>query len=122
MDMIQKIATVAVYTDDQQKAKTFWTEKVGFELIRETSMGPGGSWIEVAPAGAESALVIYPKTMMKNWAELKSSIVFECDNIDETYAAMKARGVRFESEPQKMQWGTFAIFNDEDGHTFVLKG
>ncbi len=27
--MIKKIATVAVYTDDQQKAKTFWTEKSG---------------------------------------------------------------------------------------------
>lgn len=36
--MITKIATVAVYVDDQQKAKTFWTEKAGFELIRETPM------------------------------------------------------------------------------------
>lgn len=29
--MIKKIATVAVYTDDQQKAKTFWTEKAGLK-------------------------------------------------------------------------------------------
>ncbi|MGD2403369.1 VOC family protein [Bacillus velezensis] len=33
--MIKKIATVAVYTDDQQKAKTFWTEKAGFETVAE---------------------------------------------------------------------------------------
>lgn len=25
--MIKQIATVAVYVDDQQKAKTFWSEK-----------------------------------------------------------------------------------------------
>ncbi len=37
--MIKKIATVAVYTDDQQKAKTFWTEKAGFETVAEHPMG-----------------------------------------------------------------------------------
>ncbi len=29
--MIKNIATVGVYVDDQQKAKQFWTEKVGFD-------------------------------------------------------------------------------------------
>lgn len=30
--MITKMATVAVYVEDQQGAKVFWTEKVGFEV------------------------------------------------------------------------------------------
>lgn len=120
--MISKMATVAVYVEDQQKAKAFWTEKVGFELVRETPMGPAGSWIEVAPQGAESALVIYPKSMMKNWEEQKAAIVFTCDDIQATYNQMKANGVQFEGELQKMQWGTYTTFKDEDGHSFLLKG
>jgi len=28
--MISRIATAAVYVDDQEKALTFWTEQVGF--------------------------------------------------------------------------------------------
>jgi lactoylglutathione lyase len=120
--MITKIATVAVYVDDQQKAKAFWTEKVGFEVIRETPMGPGGSWLEVGPKGAETVLVIYPKSMMKNWMELKPSIVFVCDDIEATYQKMKENGVQFQGELQKMQWGTFATFLDEDDNSFVLKG
>ncbi len=120
--MITKIATAAVYVEDQQKAKVFWTEKVGFELIRETSMGPGGSWLEVAPGGAESAIVIYPRSMMKNWQELRPSIVFLCDDIQSTYDEMRSKGVKFDGEPNQMQWGTFAIFQDEDGNSFVLKG
>ncbi|MEF3302417.1 VOC family protein [Paenibacillus sp. GYB003] len=119
--MIGKIATVAVYVEDQQKAKTFWTEKVGFELVRETPMGPNAFWLEVAPKGAESALVIYPKSMMPGSNEMKASIVFQCDDIDAAYAAMKQRGVRFEGEPQSMQWGTYATFSDEDGNSFLLK-
>ncbi|MBD2870821.1 VOC family protein [Paenibacillus arenilitoris] len=120
--MIKKIATTAVYNEDQQKAKAFWTEKAGFKLVRETPMGPGGAWIEVAPEGAESALVLYPRAMMKGWESMKASIVFECDDINATYERMKAGGVNFESEPQKMQWGSFAQFYDEDGNAFLLKG
>jgi predicted enzyme related to lactoylglutathione lyase len=120
--MITRIATAAVYVEDQQKAKTFWLEKAGFELIRETPMGPGGSWLEVAPKGAQSALVLYPRAMMKGWEEMKPSIVFECDDIAATYERMKNNGVKFEGEPQKMQWGTFAQFYDEDGYMYVLKG
>ncbi|AIE59048.1 VOC family protein [Bacillus methanolicus] len=120
--MITKIATAAVYVEDQQKAKAFWTEKVGFEVFRETPMGPGGSWLEVGPKGAETALVLYPKAMMKGWEQMKPSIVFVCDDIQSTYEKMKANGVQFEGEPKQMQWGTFVTFLDEDGNTFVLKG
>ncbi|MED4583398.1 VOC family protein [Brevibacillus choshinensis] len=119
--MIRKIATVAVYVEDQQKAKSFWTEKVGFEIKQEHPMGPDSSWLEVGPIGAETALVIYPKRMMKNWGELKASIVFVCEDVQATYATMKANGVEFEGEPNKMQWGTFVSFTDEDGNSFLLK-
>ncbi|NDI35285.1 VOC family protein [Chengkuizengella sediminis] len=120
--MINRIATVAVYVDDQQKAKQFWTEKVGFEVAAEFPMGPNAFWLEVRPKGAESHLVIYPKTMMQDWNDKKPSIVFECENIDETYETLKANGVSFVGEPKKMEWGTFAQFKDEDGNEFVLKG
>jgi predicted enzyme related to lactoylglutathione lyase len=120
--MIKKIATAAVYVEDQQKAKTFWVEKAGFDLVRETPMGPNGAWLEVAPKGAESALVLYPRAMMPSWEEMKPSIVFECDDIFGTYERMKSSGVKFEAEPQKMQWGTYAQFYDEDGNKFLLKG
>ncbi|MFS1514503.1 VOC family protein [Chengkuizengella sp. SCS-71B] len=120
--MIKRIATVAVYVDDQQKAKQFWTEKAGFEVAAEFPMGPGVFWLEVRPKGAQSHLVIYPKTMMQDWNEKKPSIVFECENIDETFETLKANGVSFVDEPKKMEWGTFVQFKDEDGNQFLLKG
>lgn len=120
--MIKQIATVAVYVEDQQKAKEFWTEQVGFEVRVEQPMGPGATWLEVAPAGAASALVIYPKAMMPNAGELKPSIVFVCDDIQGTYEQMKGRGVHFPEPPQKMGWGTFARFQDPEGHEYLLKG
>jgi lactoylglutathione lyase len=43
--------------------------------------------------------------MMKDWAERKPSIVFECENIQQTFAAMRDRGFKFTQEPKAMPWG-----------------
>lgn len=120
--MITKIATAAVYVEDQQKAKAFWSEKAGFEIRADHPMGPSASWLEVAPPGAESCLVIYPRAMMQGWESMKPSIVFQCDDIEGTYEQMKANGVKFLEAPNKMPWGTYARFADEDGNEFLLKG
>jgi len=120
--MIKQIATVAIYVEDQEKALAFWTETMGFTVYRNQPMGPAGNWIEVGPPGVETRLVLYPKSMMPNWAELKPSIVFECDDIEQTYADLAAKGVKFLEAPQKMAWGTYARFEDPDGNVFVLKG
>jgi catechol 2,3-dioxygenase-like lactoylglutathione lyase family enzyme len=45
---------------------------------------------------------------------------FACDNVEQTYQEMAARGVRFTSLPQREAWGTFAAFTDPDGNQFVL--
>lgn len=85
-------------------------------------MGPHASWIEVGPPGAASCLVIYPKSMMEDWAERKPSIVFECENLQKTFEEMRDRGVKFTQEPKEMPWGPFAIFVDPDGNWFGLRG
>lgn len=119
--MIARIATAAVYVEDQEKAADFWTNQVGFEVRLEKEMGPKAKWIEVRPKGAESCIVIYPRSMMADWAERKPSIVFECENLTETYEGMLSRGVNFQQEPQNFPWGRFAIFLDTEGNWFGLR-
>lgn len=120
--MIKQISTVAVYVEDQQKAKSFWTEKMGFEVKAEHPMGPHAFWLEVAPKQAESKLVLYPRSMMEGYETKQASIVFETENIEEFYEEMKKNGVDLLGEPQKMQWGTFVQFKDPDGNEFILRG
>lgn len=120
--MINKIVSVSIYVDDQQKALDFWTNKEGFEIRKDMSMGPAMRWIEVSPKGAETVLVLFPKKGMPNFEELKPSLVFECSNIEETYETMKNNGVQFEGEPAQMGFGKFATFYDESGNRFGLRG
>ncbi len=118
--MITNVKTVAVYVSDQKEAVRFYTEKLGFEVRRNQPMGPGGNWIEVAPPGAQSRVVIYPRDMMKDWQERKPSIVFGCEDVEATHRELSASGVTFTQAPKKMPWGTFAVFADPDGNEFVL--
>ena len=119
--LIRKIATAAVYVEDQRKAVEFWTKQVGFRVHREKPMGPQMSWVEVGPPDAESCLVIYPKSMMEDWADRKPSIVFECEDIQKTFVGMRDRGVRFTQEPKALPWGPFAIFRDDEGNSYGLR-
>jgi len=120
--MIKQIATVAVYVADQAQALKFWTEKVGFEVRKNMPMGAKGSWIEVAPKGAETALVIYPKDAPESADKKSAGLVFVTEEIEKTYENMVANGVEFKDKLNPQPWGTFAIFKDEDGNEFVLKG
>lgn len=119
--MITHIATAAVYVEDQKKAVEFWINKVGFIVKADFPMMPGANWIEVGPKDAQTNIVLYPKSIMPNWKELKPSIVFICEDVQKEYEAMKNRGVQFKEQPQKMQWGTFVSFSDPDGNEFLLK-
>ena len=75
----------------------------------------------MAPPGAESCIVIYPKNMMEDWDERKPSLVFECDDIERTHREMTGRGVEFSQEPKEMPWGMFAIFLDPEGNWYGLR-
>jgi len=43
-----------------------------------------------------------------------------CDDVFATAKALKSKGVQFEKEPKKEQWGTTAVFKDADENRFVL--
>ena len=120
--MIKHIGTVGVYVEDQERALRFWTEQIGFEERRKIPMGNGMFWLEVAPKGAQSALVLYPKKLMTNWNELKPSIVLQCDDIDAMYAHLKENDVVIAKELEQMPWGKFASFLDADGNEFGIRG
>ena len=120
--MITHIGTAGVYVEDQERALRFWIDQAGFEERRRMPMGNGLFGLEVVPRGSQSALVLYPKTLMSNWSEMKPSIVFQCTDIDAIYAQLKKNGVMFAKELAQMPWGKFASFLDPDGNEFGIRG
>lgn len=119
--MTIKIATVAVYVRDQNEAVKFWTEKIGLSVQRRHSVGLEASWIELSHEGPGACLALFPRSMMQDWEQRKPSVVFECDNVQQKYEELSARGVVFTQPPKQLPWGMFAIFEDTEGNWHGLR-
>ncbi|MGN7298908.1 VOC family protein [Ferdinandcohnia sp. SAFN-114] len=122
--MINKIGKVTVYVEDQEQAKDFWVNKLGFVLKFEQPMGPEFSWIEVGPSENEfTTLVLYAKTAMEQHDPSKvshPSILFSTTDIDTAYENMNSNGVKV-GELQKMPYGSMFTFYDQDGNEYLLR-
>ena len=124
--MFKKISTVSLYVEDQQRAKKFYTETLGFELRTDAELYPGADtrWIAVAPPGAETELILYE--MDHHWEHYKGvigksqSITLQVTDIQAVYDDLKAKGVEFTDEPSKEPWGTYVTMVDSEDNKILL--
>ncbi len=117
--MIDAVAIVSVPVTDQAAAKRFYTQVLGFDLLRDNPMGPNQQWVQVGPKGARTSftLVTWFATMP---AGILAGIVLETADIVAEVATLKARGLAM-SDLQDAPWGQFVTFEDPDGNGFVLQ-
>jgi len=97
----------------------FYTEKLGFAVATDQSFGEQ-RWIELRIPGAQTRLVLFTPDGHEDRIGTFTSISFQADDVAATYAELSRRGVEFEGPPTAAEWGTFAIFKDPDGNSFVL--
>jgi predicted enzyme related to lactoylglutathione lyase len=122
--VIGRVSKVVVPVDDQERAKAFWTERVGFETRRDDSYGDE-RWIEVAPRGAGPVLVLSPRSPDQPRPQVadmlpQSPVFFGCDDVEATYRELSERGVHFPSPPARQHFGWWALFEDPDGTRYAL--
>jgi catechol 2,3-dioxygenase-like lactoylglutathione lyase family enzyme len=125
--MTQQLAHVALLVHDYDEAIAFYTEKLGFELVTDTFLGPGKRWVLVAPVGSPSAALLLAKA---DGAEQQSRVgnqtggrVFLFLNTDDfwrDYHQFVARGVVFQETPREEAYATVAVFADLYGNLWDL--
>ena len=121
--MITTVRSVGIYSGDQDRAKQFFTETLGFELLQDMPMGTEAGaprWIEVTPPDRHVILVLFTPDDQKDRVGTFSNIVFACGDIQRTYEELRAKGVEFTEAPRKEFWGWWAVFKDPDGNTYGL--
>ena len=55
---IHSFEIISVPVSDPQRAKAFYRDILGFALIREEPMGPGMTWIQLAPQGQSVTIAL----------------------------------------------------------------
>jgi predicted enzyme related to lactoylglutathione lyase len=123
-----RINLSSVMVEDQEQALKFYTEMLGF--IKKTDMSVGEyRWLTVtSPEGPEGIELVlepmgFPPAREYQKALYSAGIpitAFLSRDIQAEYNQLKARGVKFRSEPQSMGAITSALFEDTCGNLINL--
>lgn len=118
---ITHIDVVSLPVSDQERARDFYVDTLGFELVRQNKMGPVQQWIQVAPKGGQASitLVTWFDTMP---AGSLQGLVLHTDDVDAEVSALAGKGVAIPDGVQDAPWGRYAVFADPDGNRLVLQG
>jgi lactoylglutathione lyase len=96
--MISAVDKININVRDQDAARRFWTETMGFSLVTDEPIGrepSGARWIEVRPPHSAVTLVLYSLTFDASRLGSLSPVLFTCDDIQKTHQELTARGVEF---------------------------
>jgi predicted enzyme related to lactoylglutathione lyase len=118
--MIKGIKFASVPVTDQDRALEFYTKQLGFRVLTDAPFNDTQRWIELSIPRADTRLVLFTAEEHKKMIGGFMNITFATDDVEGTANELKARGVEFVQEPQKADWGTFAVFKDPDGNKFLL--
>ena len=125
--MITNVSLVTVYVTDQDEAKKFYTDVLGFEKRADYQQRGHPRWLTVAPQGDEVELILVEGEYSvdpRPAADVDSGgnhHVFSTDDCRRDFDALKARGVRFKHDaPVDAPYGISAYFTDPDGNHLTL--
>jgi len=115
---------IMIFVRDQERSLRFYLDQLGFRLIVDARIADT-RWIEVAPpdGSANLALAAAGPDSVAELVGRDTRIYFVTEDVQAKYEEWSSRGVRFESPPNKPQWGgIFTRFEDPDGNSFGLAG
>lgn len=114
-----RLRVVSVPVSDQDRAKAFYTETLGFEELSDGPYGDGLRWVELRPPGSPTSftLVTWFPSMPPGSVQ---GVVLETPDVQAAYLELLEKGLHFSHEPRQEVWGAFTTFTDLDGNGFVL--
>lgn len=123
-----KIYVMSVFVDDQAKALSFYTEKLGFVVKHDIPLGahrwltvvskeqPDGTELLLEP-GEHPAVGPYKSALVKDGIPAAS---FKVDNLQKEFERLRDLGVAFTVEPMNAGTVRMAVFDDTCGNLIQL--
>jgi len=116
---ITHVQLMSLPVSDQDKAKAFYVDVVGFELVSDTQMGADMRWVMVRPPGGQSAITLVTWFDSMPPGSVKGTVL-ETDDLEADVALLVERGV-VTSGIEQAPWGRYVSFDDPDGNGIVLQ-
>ena len=117
--MQMKLELVAVPVSDVDRAKAFYTEKIGFHADFDQQVREDLRFVQLTPAGSACSIVIGVGITTMQPGSLEGLLMVVPD-VKAVREELVKRGVDI-SEIDVQVWGSFAYFRDPDGNSWSLQ-
>ncbi len=130
--MITNVSLTTVYCLDQDAARDFYVDVLGFAPRTDVTMGEGFRWVSVChpdhpeleitlmtpgpPLDAEAAAFVRRQLEKGQMGGLGLRV----DDCKATYEELREKGVTFLQEPADRPYGVEAVMRDNSGNWLVL--
>ena len=113
------VQLLSLPVSDQTRARDFYVDVLGFDVVRDNPMGPDQRWVEVAPKGGQTSITLVTWFPTMPPGSVKGTVV-ATDDLDADVELLRSRGLAT-SDVQEAPWGRFVTFDDPDGNGIVLQ-
>jgi len=130
--VLTNVSLISVYVTDQDEAKAFYLDTLGFEAHADVAMDDGFRWVSVAHPDhpeLELTLMVPGPPLDPQMADaVRRSLAngtmggfgLATDDCRKDHEALVAKGVEFVQPPSDRPYGIEAVFRDDSGNWFSL--
>ena len=118
MDM--KLELVAVPVSDVDRAKAFYTERVGFNADHDHTVNDQIRFVQLTPPGSACSIAIGRGLGLESAPGSLQGLQLVVSDVEAVRAELTGRGVDV-SEVQDFPWGRFVFFSDPDGNRWSVQ-
>lgn len=117
--MEMKIELIPIPVTDVDRAKAFYTEKIGFHADFDQVVHEGLRFVQLTPPGSACSIVLGIGITDMQPGSIKSYQMVVPD-VKEARDELIKRGAEV-SEIEVLDWGSFLYFSDPDGNGWTLQ-
>jgi catechol 2,3-dioxygenase-like lactoylglutathione lyase family enzyme len=114
-----KLELVAIPVSDVDRAKAFYTERVGFNADHDHTVSDDLRFVQLTPPGSACSIALGTGIVDAEPGSVQGMQLVVSD-IDAARAELVERGVEV-SEVQEFDWGSFLFFRDPDGNGWSVQ-
>ena len=114
-----KLELVAVPVSDVDRAKTFYTEQIGFNADHDHRISEELRFVQLTPPGSACSIALGTGITDAPPGSLRGLQIVVSD-VAAARAQLLERGVEV-SEVQVFPWGSFVFFSDPDGNAWAVQ-
>ena len=114
-----KLELVAVPVSDVDRAKAFYTERVGFNADHDHRVSDEIRFVQLTPPGSACSIAI-GTGLVETPPGSAQGLQLVVDDVEAARAELLERGVEV-GEIQDFPWGSFVFFSDPDGNGWAVQ-